>query len=126
MTDVRLDVHGVPEVRAALAAVKARAQDLTGPSETIGQALAAAIAAATPRRSGLLASSWSVIAGPTGVKVENAQLYAAPVEYGVPARAQIGAYMATRTLEAQTPAIAAGYEAALADAGRDAGFEVKT
>jgi hypothetical protein len=125
VTDARLDVSGIPEAVAALDAVKAAALDMTGPHDAAGRALAAAIAAATPRRSGLLASSWTVAAGPDRVSVENVQLYAAPVEYGVPARAMMGAHMAERTLTEQTPAIGAGYESALADAGKSAGFEVK-
>ena len=126
MTDVRLEVHGIPEVTAALEAVKARAQDMTSAHESAGRSLADAIAAATPRRSGLLASSWSVIALPDRVTIANTQLYAAPVEYGVAARAMAGAHMAERTLEASEPAIASGYETALADAGRGAGFTVGT
>jgi hypothetical protein len=120
MTDISIDVKGVSEVQAALERMKAAVSDMTAAHELAGAALAAAIGARTPVRSGLLASSWSVQASPTGATVANTQLYAAPVEYGT--IRMVGAHMAERTLAEQETALAAGYESSLADAGRGAGF----
>jgi len=125
VTDVSIDVRGIPELKHALDRVKAAASDMTGPHDAAGRSLAAAIAARTPRRSGLLASSWSIAASPDSVTVANTQQYAAPVEYGVVARNMAGAHMAERTLAEQTPAIGQGYEQAIAESAGSAGFEVK-
>lgn len=120
MTDISIDVKGEAEVAAALERMKAAVADMTSAHELAGAALAAAIGARTPIRTGLLASSWTVQAGPAGVTVANTQVYAAPVEYGT--IRMVGAHMAERTLAEQETALAASYESSLAGAGREAGF----
>jgi hypothetical protein len=120
VTDITVNVKGTSELESALERLKAAALDMTAAHELAGQALAAAIGARTPIRTGLLASSWSVQAGPTGVAVANTQIYAAPVEYGTVR--MVGAHMAERTLAEQETALQAGYESSLTDAAHGAGF----
>jgi hypothetical protein len=125
MTDgVNVKVNGVPELERAIAKVAAAAKDMSAAHELAGNGLAAAIAARTPIRTGLLASSWSVRAAPDRAQIENTVVYAPYVEYGTVR--MLGAHMASQTLAEQEQTLAHGYETALADAGRSAGFETRT
>lgn len=116
----KVELHGEREVNAALRRFGDDAADLSRTYQTIGDQLARDIGARTPIRTGILASSWRVVAGPAGVTVASDVPYAGPVETGVAARGMIGAHMAASALTAAEPAIVAALDGALTDAGKRA------
>ena len=98
---------------------------MTEANRRIVSGLLPGVSARTPRRSGDLASSWSAGAIKSRGRILSGLPYAGPIEWGDAKRGVIGAHMVSDTIEAETPAIVAGYEEELARAGRAAGFEVR-
>lgn len=118
-----LVVEGTAEVIGGLDAVKRASADMTTAHRGMVSRLIPEVRSRTPRRTGALAVSWSGGASATEATIESPLRYALPVEVGTSRMA--GAHMVGDTLTASGDEIVAGYEEALADAGKRAGFGVE-
>lgn len=117
-------VTGGPETAHAFDQLRGDIADLSGAHDKVARARLPGVARRTPVRTGELRGSWETSSAPDSGSILSPLPYAGPVEYGVPARGIVGAAMIARTLEEESAAIAAEYEAAIRDRAKARGFRV--
>lgn len=121
----RVAVHGTAEVARGFGKVEHAAKDLQATHRKVAQATLPAIAARTPRLTGLLASSWRATARPGAGGIVNGLPYAPPIEYGVKRHNIEGAHMVAEGLAASEDAMRREYETALDHEIRRVGFATR-
>lgn len=120
-----LVVTGGPEVVKGFQEIERAIQDLSEVSrQTLGP-LIPEVRARSPVRTGLLASSWSLVVDKESGSIESGLRYAGPMEFGVPEREIAPARMVRSTLESNEQRILAGYSEAIATSAARAGFRVE-
>jgi hypothetical protein len=123
MTD-QLRVTGTAEVVGGFEELERAVADMTDTHRRVLGPLIPLVAAATPRRTGALAMSWSLSPSEQAGSIESGLVYAGPIEFGSSSRGIEGAHMVLGTLESNERAIVDGYQEAIADRARAAGFRV--
>ena len=119
-----LVVTGQAEVAAGFAELERSLDDLSEVNRRVLGPLIPEVRARTPIRTGALAMSWSLATDKESGSIESGLRYAGPIEFGVPSRGIEAQRMVRDTIESNERAIVQGYEDAIADRARAAGFEV--
>lgn len=119
-----LTVTGGAETGRAFDQLASDVVEMPDTHERIARARLSGVRSLTPVRSGALIGSWDASGKPGIGSILSPLAYAPSVEYGVQARGIPPVGMVRRTLEAESAAIVAEYEAAIRDRGRRRGFRV--
>jgi len=119
-----LVVKGQAEVIGALDEFERSADDLTDTHGRVVARLLPDVRAGTPKRTGALAVSWQTSATKDAGSIGSPLTYAGPIEFGT-SRFD-GFAMVRDAINRNQGDIVKGYEAALGDAGKRAGFRVTT
>lgn len=123
MAEETVRVDGIPELEAALARFASDTENLAATHDVIARGLLPGVAARTPFRTGLLASSWRGAGTPNTADITSDVEYAAPVEYGVPARGQAAARMVRDAIAASERDIVATYDRELTRMAKGEGWD---
>lgn len=121
----RVRVTGVREVQAALKKLEASSSDLATVHREVAATLIPGVALRSPRRTGVLAGSWSAKSTKTRARIVSSAEYAGVIEYGWAKRGIEPARMVRDTIESSQREIVGEYEDAIAKLGARAGFDVQ-
>jgi hypothetical protein len=124
MTD-QLRVTGSEAVVGGFEEVQRAIADMTETHRRVLGPLIPLVAARTPTRTGALASSWSLSPSATAGSIESGLEYAGPIEFGSESRGIDGSHMVLETLSSNERQILEGYEDAIRDRAKAAGFRVE-
>jgi hypothetical protein len=115
-------IKGQADVIGALDAVGRAVDDMTAVNGRVAARLLPDVRGGTPRRTGALAVSWGTGATADVASIGSPLRYAGPVEFGTSRFA--GFRMVRDAIDRNEGDIVKGYESAIADAGKRAGFRV--